>query len=472
MRSLVNLPRDSALAKFMICLAFGLWVGGKAHAHAAEQGFVLLLPTEIYIPAAVAVFVATLVLVAVLPSSATRRLMTPVVLTSALPAERLATVTSIAATLVVLVLIWIGLTGPHDPLSNLLSLTIWTSWWIGFVVLHKLVGGLWRWINPWSGLLRLINGDRATLSLPAWLGCWPAILGFALFTSFSIADPVPADPTRLAALTGGYWLVTLLGGILFGRDWLERCDAFTVFFDLLSRISPLRLDQGLRLGFPGWGAMLGPTATLSLAVFCLAVLGIGSFDGLNETFWWMAQIGVNPLDFQGRSTIILETIAGFVGTIALLIAVFCACLWGGRILAGAGSKPTLGRMVGHLAPATLPIGLGFHAAHFFTSFAIDGQYVLAALTDPLATGADLLGLGDLRVRVGFLRDQEVVRWIWFGQAAVIVASHMIAVVMSHAAFRRLFESGPRARRAEIPLSLFMVGYTIFGLWLLAAARGA
>ena len=63
-------------------------------------------------------------------------------------------------------LLWLGMTGPRDPLTNPLPLTIWVVWWIGLVPLQGLWGNLWRWIDPWRGVLALIRaqGARAPLS--------------------------------------------------------------------------------------------------------------------------------------------------------------------------------------------------------------------------------------------------------------------------------------------------------------------
>ncbi len=465
--------------RFVVVFIFWAISAACAMAHAADQGFVLLLPTEIYIPTGAAAFVLTVLIVAFLPEPVAQRLMTPRRLAVSSGPDWLDQSTSLAATLLFFALIFLGINGPRDPLSNLLPLAIWTVWWIGYVSLHFVVGGTWRFINPWTGLFTLVWGRtyRAPLTLPKWVGVWPAILAFVLFTSFSIADPTPTDPDRLAQMALGYWALTFLGMTVFGAEaWLAAAECFTIFFRLLSKIALLDLSTAPALGVFGWKAAQSPAASGSLAIFCLVTLGAGSFDGLNETFFWLAQIGVNPLDFPGRSEILPETILGFTGSILLLIAIFAACTKLGlglaAITAPTGDQPGFATLFRAFAVATLPISLGFHVAHFLTTLLISGQYTILALSDPMATGANYLGLDNPRVLVGFLRDQEVVRRIWLIQAAIIVSAHIIAVMIANSAARRLFGTARQARLAELPLSLFMVAYTIFGLWLLAAARGA
>ena len=445
-----------------------------ALAHAADQGFVLLLPTDVYITAAILAFILTIVLIAFLPAKITARLGAHRRLSRYVWPRWISDVSSLLATLGVMALVAVGLYGPRDPLSNLLPLTIWSVWWIGFVSLHLIFGNIWRWIDPWAGVCRLIFGAdwAGMLRLPAWLGIWPAILTLMLFTLFSIADSAPYDPSRLATFALGYWAFSFAGMAIFGhRSWSAQCECFSVFFAMLSALSMVRTGPGLSVGFPGWAIPTEGRFAASKAILCLVFLGAGSFDGLNETFWWLARIGVNPLDFQGRSTIVAETTGGFLGSIVLLIGAFWACVALGKWLAGPGG-PGVMRLFRALAYSLVPIGLGFHIAHFFTSFVISIQYARLALTDPMATGANWLGYSDLRVYVGFLRDSDIVRVIWLSQAAVIVLSHVLAVMIAHRVTRELFPSRRGAQLAELQLSLFMVLYTLFGLWLLAAARGA
>ena len=83
---------------------------------------------------------------------------------------------------------------------------------------------------------------------------------------------------------------------------MNNVECFTVLFTLLSRLAPLHYvtrSNTWRIGLFGWRSLAEKTS-LSEAVFLLTVLACGSFDGLNETFWWLAQLGVNPLAFPGR----------------------------------------------------------------------------------------------------------------------------------------------------------------------------
>jgi hypothetical protein len=60
-----------------------------------------------------------------------------------------------------------------------------------------------------------------------------------------------------------------------------------------------------------------------------------------------------------------------------------------------------------------------------------------------------------------------VRTIWNLQTAAIVTGHVAAVALAHALAIRHFGEGRRAVLSQLPLALFMVLYTLFGLWLLS-----
>ncbi|MEM7597131.1 MAG: hypothetical protein AAF382_05485 [Pseudomonadota bacterium] len=455
-------------------LAAGLVMmgAGVAWGHAAEQGFVLLLPTDIYITAGVASVALTIILIAVLPARVADALFArwpvlprgPVALRHGV---------SLVATAVLAFAVWRGFTGPRDPLSNPLPLMIWTFFWIGLVSVQGLIGNHWRYSNPWTGmaaLLHRLTGTRAPWRYPRGLGHWPAVALFIAFAAFLLADPAPADPTRLAAFAGLYWYVAFLGLVLFGPAWLVRAEAFTVMMRAYGRMGLLGPRGGrVAMGLWGWQTLRRAGPPVSLAVFILVLLGTGSFDGLNETFFWLDLLGINPLEFPGRSAVIGQTLLGLLCANAALIAVFAACLWLGERIAGTGRS--LRDAFCLFAPSILPIAIAYHIAHYLTSFMVDGQYLLKMLNDPMGRGGDLLGFGTFYVTTGFFNTPGTVKAIWLTQAGAVVVGHVVAIVLAHALAMRDQSSTRRAVLGQAPLAAFMVAYTFFGLWLLASPRG-
>jgi len=449
-------------------------VASPAHAHASEQGFVLLLPTGIYILAGTTSVALTIFLVSVLPDDALRAALRPHALLRLRALPRARHVTSCLALVLLVWLVWVGLEGPRDPLSNPLPLFVWTLWWIGLVTLQGLIGNLWAWINPWTGpvaVTRALLNLRPFLRFPVQTGHSLAILSFLGFAGVLLADPAPSDPARLAIYVGGYWLFSFLALLAFGPRWLYRAEGVSLLMRAYGRMGLLgRSGNRVALGLSGWQVLRRATPAPGLAVFILLMLGSGSFDGLNETFWWLDLLGLNPLEFPGRSAVIVQNLTGLLVANLALITVFALTIRMGLALAGAPMGP--GRAFCLFAPSILPIALGYHIAHYLPSFLVDAQYALKAASDPMASGADYLGLGQFYVTTGFFNTQASVRVIWLSQAAAVVGGHIIAVMLAHAIAVREIGPGRRAVLSQAPLALFMVLYTLFGLWLLASPRGA
>lgn len=476
-RQFVNLINK----KMAILCAFFLATQTKmTFAHAADQGFVLLLPTDIYITSGVLSVAASIIFVALVSNRYLSRIFQHIELASLPDFARSRQVVSVASSFFLAGLILIGLFGPRNPLDNPLPLFIWSVWWVAIVLIQGLVGNIWRWINPWTGVYRLCfqNGSgKPILKLPPWVEQWPAVFIFVLFGMFFLADPAPSDPSHLAEIVFSYWMLTFVAMIIFGgKEWLQQGECFTILLQLLSKLSPMQIGRTIKFGFFGWAVVSMQKSSVPLAIICLLLLGLGSFDGLNETFWWLGILGVNPLEFPGKSAIIVETISGLFFASFGLILLFSISTALGMVFANIGlqqkKRVDFKTAFVNFAPTVLPIALGYHFAHYLTAVLVDWQYLKIAITDPFATGANYLGFDQPQVTTGFFADQEIVRQIWITQAVAVVGSHIIAVLLTHAMAAKLYTARRNILLSELPLAVFMIVYTLFGLWLLASPRGA
>jgi hypothetical protein len=370
-------------------------------------------------------------------------------------------------------LLYAGFNGSRDPLVNPLPLVIWTMWWIGFTALVAIVGDLWRWVNPWSApaaLLRRIAGPPQ--ALPVWVGYWPALVSLLAFAWFEIVHIAPDDPARLARAALVYWAVHLIAMTIYGEEvWRERAEAFSVFFAWIGRVGSLVIANGsLTIRWPGGGLAHDRALPVSGWLLAVAAVATVTFDGLSGTFWWLGLIGVNPLEFPGRSGVIVENTAGLLGTWIAMATAFAVSVWLG--LRMAASEVRTSEAIGRLALSLLPIALAYHVAHYLPVLLVNGQYALLAASDPLGTGADWLSLGPWQVTTSFLTDLERVETIWQVQTGVIVLGHLLAVLVAHAIMLSLDHHPRRALIAQIPLAGLMVLYTVLGLWLLSTPTGA
>lgn len=430
----------------------------------------LLLPTGHYMAAGIAAVAATLVLLA-FPAigAAAARLAEPVMFGPWRPG-RLARWTSAGSFLLLAFVLHAGLIGPTDPLANPVGPLIWVFWWIVLLLVQALVGDVWHWIDPWRAPVTLARraGLRPVITLPARLGAAPALAALVLFCLFMIADPAPYDPRRLASVVAGYWMISFAGMILFGRRaWAQRCEFVGIAMRRFAAMAPLGVHHGrLCAGLPGWQIVQPGGASLSLGLFVLAMLGAGTFESLHTTFVWLKLTGVNPLEYPGRSALMVPTAFGLVATIVLVTGLFAAAVAAGQYLAG--DRRRWIAAFRHQAQCTLPIIAAYHFAHYLTALLVDGQYLLAAIGDPYGTGADLLGLGHVHVTTGFLQTRAGAQAVWLTQAGAIVAGHVLAILLSHRVALDMHGCHGRALRAQLPVSAFMVFYTFMGLWLLAS----
>ncbi len=469
-----------AAARLPLLAALAIGAGGEAQAHTGQRAFIMLLPTDLYIAGGAAVVALSFVVMALIPVAGLRAIEGARWRLGGWPRWRPLGPSLITLALA-LSLVIAGYAGSRDPLANPLPLVVWTVWWVGLTFLHALLGDLWAWLNPWRGLYRLLTAipglggwrRRPPLDYPPWLGYWPAVLLFFAFAWFELIHPAPFDPERLADAIVVYVVATMAGMLLFGEPaWLRHGEAFSVFFRIVSWLSPFDPGGESPEGRPTLSVMLPGIRLLKVGAlpasgvaFVLLVLASVSFDGLSRTFWWLGLVGANPLEYPGRTDLVGVNTLGLLGVFLALVSVYSAAVLLGGALAGSGRRA--GESLGRFVVAIIPIAFGYHFAHYLPAFLVDVQYALRALSDPLALGWDLFGTGDLAVIASFLADYRSVEVIWNLQVAGIVGAHVVAVAISHFLALRDGADLRRAMRSQTPMTILMIAYTMFGLWLLA-----
>ncbi|TPL79463.1 hypothetical protein FJ941_20190 [Mesorhizobium sp. B2-3-13] len=469
-----NLDRSSSAVErhcpSLALLLAALWLVSPttAFAHASERGHVLLLPTGYYLIGGAFAVAASFLVLALLPPDTLGLLWRRRLPLFAFGDSTRATI-SLISFAGFAIFIAAGLLGSRDPLSNPLPLVIWTLLWAGLTLLQGVLGDLWSWLNPWCGPWRLLSRGRSDdAQLPQWLGCWPAVILFFAFAWFELVYPSPDDPARLAWAAGLYWLFTLLAMRVFGFDkWSRSGEFLGVFFSMVARFAPVeRGDKGrLALCWPGARLLTAEPLPASGIAFLLLALSSVSFDGLSKTFFWLGLFGINPLEFPGRTAVIGSGSFGLVLAFVLLAGVFLVAVILGQCLAG-GDR-SLAQAAGLLVWSIVPIALAYHVAHYLTVLLVDGQYALASLSDPFALRWNLFGTADMQVEAGVVAGAASAWWLWNVQAGAIILGHVLAVLVAHGLAWRLHPQPARAALSQFPLTVLMIAYTIFGLWLLA-----
>ncbi len=488
----------SAVSLLLILLAGLTLGGGKALAHAGERGFVLLMPTEFYVTGGAAAVLLSFLALAALPARwldaafAWRGVWRRPAF--AIAGVSLGDVARVLAFPIFVAIVAIGFWGPQDPAWNLLPLTVWSLWWVVFTIASGLLGDLWRFANPWSGPVRLLRRaiGPARFVLPDSIGIWPAVIFFFGFVWFEIVGLAPTDPDALANAAALYWAFHFAGALAFGEAaWFGRAEAFSVFFRLIGRLAPAwtEADPGragraiTTLALPG-ARLVAPESSqspearypISTGAFILLVLAALTFDGLVETFTWIAWLGLNPLEFTGRSAVVWQNSAGLLVAWALIgFATWTSVSFGSRLVNRRGQENVL---FSRLALAMTPVALGYHFGHFLSPTLVQVQHALVALSSPLGHGVaggapawapdDWMGLGEYYVTTSFLYDAHLTPLIWQAQAGGVALGHLASVALAHAAAHSVFGSGRTATIAQAPFAILMVALTLFSLWLLAS----
>ena len=452
-----------------------------ALAHAGERGFILLLPTGLFQAGGTLAVAVSFLVVIWIRASALRRMFERA-RRALFPVPRGHFGWNVAASAVLVVLVAAGLAGSRDPLANPLPLSVWTLMWVGLTFVHAVLGYLWPVVNPWTAFARLVRrllgrtggDDAGVLDWPGALGAGPAVALLVLFAWFELVHPAPQDPAILAFAVAGYSIFTVTGMVLFGNGtWERNVEIFSRFFRIVSWIAPLgTVEEGgarrLAVTFPGARLLRVDSLPAAGVVFVVVALATVSFDGLSRTFWWLDLVGENPLEHPGRTALVGRNTLGLLGAAAALLAAYVVTAAAGAQWSGSPTAAALRRFV----VSIVPIAFGYHFAHYLPSFLVDAQYALKALSDPLDLGWNLLGTRDLHVTASFLTHHASVELIWYAQTAAIVAAHVAAVVVLHGLAGESRDGRAAAIRGELPLTVLMIGYTLFGLWLLSTPVAA
>ena len=347
-----------------------------------------------------------------------------------------------------------------DDADNPVPFVVYVLLWVGLVPLSVLFGPLWRRVNPVRslhlGLMRVARLDprEGVLALPAAIGYWPAAAGLLAFTWLELVAPDNATLPVLRLAIALYVGTSLVGALTFGSRWFDRGDAFEVWSALFGRFSVLgrRADGRLVVRSPLAGLDALPAAP-GLVATVAVMLGTTAYDGASNSPRWFTLV-------QSSSSPVLLKTLGLVAVVAVVALLFTAATTlAGRI---GGAAPA--SMPGAFAHSLVPIALGYVVAHYWSLLVLEGQNALIHLSDPLGTGADVLGLGDRAPDTTLLQPALVATV----QVAAIVVGHVLGVVLAHDRAVRLFDRR-RAVVGQLPLLALMVLYTCGGLFLLFSA---
>jgi hypothetical protein len=378
-----------------------------------------------------------------------------------------------------LLTIWSGAAGTQTTTDNFAPTFVYVIFWVGLVPLSVVFGDVFRAFNPWRAAGRAIAwasskaaGERleAPLSYPERLGRWPAVIGLLAFTWLELAAQDGDTPRNVAIATLVYSVVTGVGMGVYGVEpWTRRAEAFSVYFNLFSRISPVerRGDEvGVRRPLSGLSRVdLSPPGSV---VLLAVMIGGVSFDGASEGPVWAAVIpgltkALTGLGLGPGSAAEFASTIGLLATVAIVLGLYRLGVAGARSVGGGFDGRRLAQGFAH---SLVPIALVYVLAHYLTLLLFQGQAIAPLAADPLGQGSGGLGSASAAIDYALIGATAV----WYIQVVVIVVGHIAALSLAHDRALVLYDRPQLAVRSQYWMLAVMVAFTSIALWLLAQAN--
>jgi hypothetical protein len=337
---------------------------------------------------------------------------------------------------------------------NLAPVVVYVVFWVGLTVVSALVVDLWNaGLDPFPAMAAPLLGER---DRDYHLGHWPAAVGLGVFVWIELVYPDRAEPRFLAIAIVAYAAVVLGGAIRWGRPWLRQGEAFAAWFGLLGHLAPIGRDveagDGRFRVRPPLTRLAHLVPVPGTVALVLVALGSTAFDGLTRSSLWSDLIGTR----SAWQAIPIATV-GLLWAIGLVSVLYLGAM---KVASGMTGRPTA-ELADAFVHSLVPIALAYAVAHYFSLLVLEGQAVIALVSDPFNLGWNLFGTVDRSIDYTLVSPNAIA----YVQVASIVAGHVAGVVLAHDRALALFPKSV-ATRSQYPLLVAMVAFTVGGLALL------
>jgi len=370
--------------------------------------------------------------------------------------------------------IYAGLEGQQTAASNFAPTFVYVIFWVGLVLASVLLGDVYRAFNPWRAIARAVafvarlaaRGDiPPPLRYPERLGRWPAAAGLLLFTALELVNASPDRPQTVAIAALVYSVGTFVGMALYGVEpWTERGEAFSVYFNFFSRLSPFATRDGqvgLRPPLSGLTTIEPLPGTVA---FVAVMIGTVSFDGLSESQLWVDVGGAlgdvfGDLGFSPETAFELANAVGLLAGVAVILGFYALGVAGMRSIGGEVDRERLAATFVH---SLVPIALAYVAAHYLTLLLFQGQAVAYLASDPLGQGSDLFGTAG--TPIDYFMGATLIALL---QVGLVVAGHVAGLTLAHDRALVVYRHEHKlAVRSQYWMLAVMIGFTTLALLLL------
>jgi hypothetical protein len=375
--------------------------------------------------------------------------------------------------------VYSGLEGTQSQTANFAPTFIYVIFWVGLVAVSVLFGDVFRAFNPWRALGRAVAWVAKTaartdlpapLEYPDRLGRWPSAAGIAAFTALELVSSSNDSPESLAIATLIYSALTFVAMALYGVEaWSDRGEAFSVYFNLFSRISIFETRDGVlgvRRLLSGLPRLLELPGTVAL--LCV-MIGSTTFDGAAEAEPWtsispkLTEFFTNSIGLSPQHALETTFAIGYAAAVALVASFYWLGCVGARSVGGGFTTGQLARGFCH---SLVPIAFAYVAAHYLTFLVFNGQSIVFLASDPLGDGSDLFGTAGNQIDYTVLGSTAT----WYLQVGFVVAGHVAALTLAHDRALALYDQARLAVRSQYWMLAVMVGFTSLALFLLSQSN--
>jgi hypothetical protein len=353
------------------------------------------------------------------------------------------------------VVVYAGLRGAQSPTANFAPTFIYVIFWLALLPASILFGDVFKAFNPWRAIGRTVG--------------WTAAAGVFAFAVMELVASNGDRPENLAIATLVYSALTFVAMALYGVEtWIARGEAFSVYFNLFSRISVFETRDrvvGLRRALSGLPALRPLDGTVPLLA---VMIGSVTFDGASEAPIWTGiapdiasffqDVGLSP-----QNSLELTFLIGLIATILIVYGFYMLGSLGAKTVGGGFSTKRLSRAFVH---SLVPIAFAYVAAHYLTLLLFQGQSIAFLASDPLGDGSDLFGTADSQIDYTIIGANAT----WYWQVGFVVVGHVAALTLAHDRALALYDRAKLAVRSQYWMLAVMVGFTSLALWLLSQAN--
>jgi len=300
----------------------------------------------------------------------------------------------VLAVVLLLTVITAGRFGADDELENLAPALAVAVAPPLLVLVALVVGPVWRWLDPWDAVARVVGGvgpdDRPR-------AVWPAVVLAVPLLWYVSAYFDALSPRAVGLVLALYTIVTVGGCIAFGRArWLASAEPIGITLTWIALLPRRRLADWTPPG--GAEALLG-------------VVAGGVLFGLVRRAEVWTELTAGPM-FAVYSTVgLVVTCAVFAGFLVLM----------GLVANLVGARPGVARAA---VPAVAGIVVAVALAR--DRLFIAAQLLPGLLGDPFGFGWDLLG----PAMDGLDTEPLSPRNLIVLQLAIVVLTHLVAAVVA------------------------------------------